>query len=76
MYSWVIIFQIFNNYIKRNCGKIQEALCVDKLIQGLQLHKKDDYEDEFYVYCTLLDALKYGASKKESVGMHIIDDTF
>ena len=46
---------------------MQEVLCVDKLIQGLQLHKKDDYEDAFYLYCALLDALKYGASTKESV---------
>ena len=53
---------------------MKEELCVDKLIQGLQLHKKGDYEDPYYLYCELLDALRYGTSMKECVGMHIIDN--
>ena len=34
-------------------------MCVDKLIQELKLYKKDVYEDAFYLYCVLLDELKY-----------------
>ena len=69
-------FQTFKNYMKGHCGKMKDALSVDKFIQGLQSYVKDEYEDAFYLYCALLDSLKYGESTKESVGMHIIDDTF
>ena len=62
--------------MKGNCDKMKEALSVDKFIQGLPSNVKDEYKDAFYLYCTLLDALKYGASTKDSVGMHILDDTF
>ena len=55
---------------------MQEALRIDKLIQGLHLHKKGEYEDPFYLYCALLNALRYGISMKECVGMHIIDNIF
>ena len=69
-------FQTFNNYMEGNFGTMKEALSVDKFIQGLPGYIKDEYEDAFYLYCTLLDALKYGASTKDSVGMHILGDTF
>ena len=59
------IFKLLNSYIKRDFGQVQEALCVDKLIQGLQLHKNGDYEDPYYLYCELLDVLRYGTSIKE-----------
>ena len=62
--------------MKGNCGKMKEKISVDKFIQGLPSYVKDEYEDAFYLYCALLDALKYSASTKDSVCIHILDDKF
>ena len=55
---------------------MQEPLRIDKLIQGLKLYTKGDYEDSFYLYCALIDALRYSTSIKGGVGMHVIENIF
>ena len=69
-------FQTFNKYMNEKLGTKSDTLSVDKFIQVFPGYIKDDYEDAFYLYLTLIDALKYGTSTKESVGMHILDDRF
>ena len=69
-------FQTFNKYMNEKLGTKSDTLSVDKFIQVFPGYIKDDYEDAFHLYLKLINALKYGTSTKESVGMHIIDDRF
>ena len=55
---------------------MQEELFVDKLIQGLEVHKNGEFEDPYLLYSELLDSLRYGKSMKECVGIHIIENIF